>query len=510
MTNFGNKLSLACHAEAPWRRRATRNRSGQAMIFLLMVLVIMLFLVLWNFDVHKILFLKSITQDGGDASALMAARWEGISLNVIGDLNIMTALAATTGDSDTMNSVSNVQARLCFVGPMIAFMASQTAAKNNNIYQNDAFTEYLQEHAQEVRNKYTSTNDDGEMLFPEPYPDCWLEYADMLDAIANEGVASGPDSASFFGDSASGMHPLLMPGFYDAIAGKAWCWFFNHQPDLLEDYTDYNWWPDVPEPPRRLYMNSEIYSLGLKKETTTLSSFPGGSDGSLLSVINDIQTEQGLATVSSNALASNATWFCYGDLWGSWTDLLEGDDESSGSGGFPWAGIVKEQYDYVGSDAAVRLEASAERITPGEKGAVKWNTITWTSAAKPFGSLNETERPDSYQLVIPAFTQVALIPLDASTASGGGSYDIAWRRHIEHDLQYYLALGPDWIFSSCPDPDCDENHLACFYCAQLIVWEIEAFREEGLDWLEINSWRCIIPPGPGPGGKRGGGSRRGH
>jgi len=252
------------------------------MIFLIMVLVILVFIVLWNFDLHKILHVKSITQNAGDAAALVAARWQGITLNLIGDLNIMQALALGSGATETASSITNIQARLCYVGPMIALMAAQQAAKNNGIYPNDGFTERLLEHARMVRYDYPSrTGPDGEMLFPEPYPGCWEEYADMLELIANDGVAAGPDNARYYGDYVGG-HYLLMIDFYEAIAGRNWCWFWHHndeyEPQLLdldsdgEAYANFHDWPDLPEIPHMEPVNSEIFGLGLSKITTTLSS----------------------------------------------------------------------------------------------------------------------------------------------------------------------------------------------------------------------------------------------
>ena len=75
-------------AVATLRRRKNHNRAGQAIIFLMMVLVILFFVVLWNFDLHKYLHVKTVSQNGGDAAALAAGRWQGITLNLIGDLNI--------------------------------------------------------------------------------------------------------------------------------------------------------------------------------------------------------------------------------------------------------------------------------------------------------------------------------------------------------------------------------------------------------------------------------------
>ena len=75
------------------------NKSGQTMLFLIMLMLIMAFIVMWNFDLHKALTVKQREQNAGDAAALAAARWQGISLNLIGDLTSdfrITPLSHTT------------------------------------------------------------------------------------------------------------------------------------------------------------------------------------------------------------------------------------------------------------------------------------------------------------------------------------------------------------------------------------------------------------------------------
>ncbi|MEK7270759.1 MAG: hypothetical protein AAB215_07465, partial [Planctomycetota bacterium] len=245
------------------------------MIFFLMVLVILVFVVLWNYDLHKILYVKSLTQNGGDSAALVAARWQGITLNLIGDLNIMHALSIHPDgtDADVAPAISNIQARLCYVGPMIAFMAAQQAAKNNQVFQHDGFTRRTREHADVVRYDYPrAMGPSGDPLFPEPYPGCWDDYADMLNLIASDGVAAGADNARFYSDHTGG-HILLQIDFDRAIAGRNWCWFHHNAPTLLQDYQNFFpcWWPPLPEIPRAHYMNSEIFGLGLDTAITTLS-----------------------------------------------------------------------------------------------------------------------------------------------------------------------------------------------------------------------------------------------
>jgi len=455
------------------------NRSGQAIIFFIMVLVVLVFVVLWNYDLHKIVYVKSITQNAGDSAALVAARWQGITLNLIGDLNLMHALALSVGNNAVAApAIRNAQARLCYVGPMIGFMAAQQAAKNNRMYRNPDFDTLLREHADTVQNVYTTETDaNGQMLFPEPYPGCWREYGNMLYLIANDGVAAGPDNAHYYTDY-SGSHVLLTIGFYQAISSRNWCWFFINEPDLLHDYENFFpcWWDPLPHIPHVQYINSEIFGLGLTRMFTRLSSFTD------FQTISSLATERDLSPpLMPHAMIIPATWYCYNDfLWSSWSAL-------SPTNYFPVAGPVRPQYDYAGADAVVRIEAKTSRITPGQRGSTINKTIVWTAAAKPFGYLNDgQDRPNAYHIVLPAFHDVRLIPIDASSAPSGGSYNLAWRRHIEDHLPEYMADGP--------------SHSGCWYCQQLLTWESIQFRQSGVSWLSSNSWQCVATPGGAPGG----------
>jgi len=454
------------------------------MIFLIMVLVILVFVVLWNTDLERILRVKSLAQDGGDAAALMAARWQGISLNLVGDLNILQALAVAADDQDAVDAISNLQTRICFTGPMIGLAASQQAAKNNNIYVNESFTRLLSDHAVVVRDEYTRiVGNTGEMLFPEPYPGAWEEYADMLDAVAENGVAAGPDNARFYGDYGDA-HTLLDIGFYEAIAGRTWCWFHHNAPNLLEDYTNYRWWPDLPEVDLDYFGNSEIFGLGLLPFLTRLGAQMSQD------TVEEVAAERGIEGSFDGATVSQVFWHVYSPgRWHAWDVMTDGS--------LPLAGELRPQYDYVGADAVVRVEAQAHRLMPGPGGTESTNKIIWTAAAKPFGALEDDQdnpiRPDTYDIVLPAFTDVRLIPLDASTMPSGGSFNYDWQLHIREHLEPYMDSGP--------------GGFDCFYCDQLVTWENPMFRYTGADWLDDNSWQCTVT---GTGGSQGGGTRHGH
>lgn len=470
------------------------------MIFMIMILVILAFVVMWNFDVHKIINTKAVTQNAGDAAALMAARWQGITLNLIGELNVMHALSLAAGDTVASDAITNIQARLCYAGPMIAFMASQQAAKNNGIYVHDAFTERVRQHADRVRYEYpVAVNDQGDMLFPEPWQGAWQEYAAMLDTVADNGIAVAPDNARLYDDYTDG-HPLIDIEFYEAIAGRTWCWFYFNYTDynsassdppatLLQTYRNFPpcWWPALPAIPRRQYINSEIYGLGLQKSTATLSH-----------VLEDMTTGGVEEEIPESFPEANTVWYTYADTsWTAWDAI-----DVEGPGHFPVVGPVRPQYDYTGADAVVRIDAEITRLTPGKSGSEIRNRIVWTAAAKPFGFLNEVQRPDSLGTVLPAFHDVRLFPVAVSSVPSGGAYNLDWRNHIEYHLIDYMAGGPQALAEDC------------WYCRLLDHetpgWENTGFRQAGVDWLADPANVATCLRGGGPGSGPGGGTRIAH
>lgn len=460
-----------------------QSRSGQAMIFIIMIVVILASFVLWNFDLHKIVYIKNVSQNGGDAAALAGARWQATTLNLIGDLNVMQAVALSRGDTNEVVAINNLQARLCYVGPMIGLATAQQAAKNNGIFNNEKFADRLREHAADVL-EYGELGGDGQMMFTEPYSNAWVEYSAMIQSVADGGVAVGPDNAQLYSDY-SGGHMLLVPEFYDAVSGADWCWFFHNAYALLTSYEDYHSWPALPEVlATPTPINSEYFGLGLRRQALI-------GDIRVVSTMNQILEERLLSSerVDTNIPSMVSHWYCYDPgVWGTWDAM-----STAGEHPFPAAGPVKAQYDYAGADAVTRVLAESTRLTPG----AGTNKINWTAAAKPFGYLmadGAAIRPNEYGLVLPAFRDVRLIPIDASSAPAGGAFNLDWRDHIESHLKDYVAGGG--------------TVAGCWYCMQLVVWENPAFRQSGIDWLSENSGSCQTYGGPGGGG--GGGSHIGH
>ncbi len=480
------------------RSSASRGRRGQTVVFLLMALTVLVFVFLWNVDLHRIVSAKSLSQNAGDAAALAAARWQGISLNLLGELNLMHALALGVGDETAVDAITNIQARLCFTGPMTALVAAQVAAKNNRIYAHDDFTRILRDHAVSVSAYDTLIG--GAAAYPEPYPGAWQEYSDMLLAAADDGVAAAPDNARFYGDG-SAYHILRDPAFYDAVAGRIWCWFLLHHASsrnpprtILDDYTGYQWWPDMPPPDLPSFHDSEIFGLGVTALQIPLERIATSNQ-----VATGAAQQAGLdaGPLGTNTMECASTWYVYDRRqWRAWAVMDPRGDEP-----FPIVGPVKPEYDYTGADAVVRLMASVERLTPLQGRAQTRDDILWTAAAKPFGYLetaaggNEGRlRPDAYGMVLPAFRDVRLIPVDAASGGASGRFDLAWRRHLDEHLPLYLSTG--------------QLRDDCRYCRLLNLWDNADFRREGVEWLLEFGHLCTLPGGGGGGS--GGGTRRGH
>lgn len=464
------------------------------MIFLLMVCVILALVVLWNFDLHKIITVKIRAQNGGDAAALAAGRWQGITLNLIGHLNALQAVAISDGlvrgqtDFPEARAIADLAARLCFVGPVTALTASQLGAKNNGIYVSDEFTASLASHGSFVMSQYP-------VQYPvHPYtnspspPTAWDDYGTMLLAVASQGVAVLPDNTQFFTDY-YGPHLLLNPSFYDAVGSSDWCWFYYNAYQVLTSYTSYRDWDPLPLVRDPEPMNSEFFGLGLMKVSyldTVRWILPDDDDNDRIGAAEIVALLEQVAgqSITSGVAQVPAQWYCYSpNHWRPWTEFIPED--------FPLRGAVKAQYDYVGADAAVRIETETDRVMPG----TSRKRVTWSAAAKPFGYLEDAERPNRYGIVLPAFHDVRLIPVDVATGNGGGSRP-GWATHIRDHLQPYVANG---LSALTP---------GCWYCDQLITWEDGGFRQTGIAWLESNSSSCRTHGGGGGGGS--GGTRRGH
>lgn len=469
--------------------------SGQAVIFILMALVVLIVAFLWNVDLHMLVTGKTKAQNAGDAAALAAAKWQGNTLNLIGELNIMHAVALDAKDDTAVDAITNMQARLCFTGPLTALVASQAAARKNGAQTRGDFTDLLKEHAADVAG-YGAQVAQGE-IFPEPYPGAWQEYYASIISIANDGIAAAPDNAVFFGDVTSG-HILLDKAFYEAVAGVNWCWFFlnyatggpSSTRTILDDFTSYEYFGSIPPPNPPLYRNSEFFSIGMGVRHAAISQI-----GGLEEMLKAIFESSSLRPLSTNVFTIADNWYVYDKkMWSDyWPGMTYGDEDF-----LPLAGSVREEYNYTGADAVTRLYIGTKLLaTKATDGDLK--EMAWTAAAKPFGYLvNPSDsnriRPNALGMVLPAFRDIRLIPMDSATSGSDGSFDIGWRTHTDEHLPIYTESG-----TKAED---------CKYCRLIERFEDPDFRKKGSEWLLKNSHLCTLPSPSGGG--HGGGTRRGH
>jgi len=477
---------------------SARGRSGQIALLMLLLLTAALLVVLVCFDVFTAVLRKNDTQNAGDAAALAAARWQAASLNLEGELNLLHALALATGETNAVRGINAIQERLAFAGPLAGLAAAQTAARENHAFDDPQGEEILRAHASALRSLADPGVGAGspDLLYPEPWPGAWREYADMIETVAAGGIAAVPGNTRYF--DAAGGHILLERAFYMAVNGRDWCWFFFNAMPLLRGYRSFSDWPPLPEPDESDFSNSEIFGLGIRPAVAPLVMFMDETAAAeFLSAVPPGETIDADALRESGVMTNAAQkWYVYDRAaWGRWEKI-----DPQGEYRFPAAGRVKPEYDVDGAAAVCRVRADIDPSSPGLPPA----KAEWLAAAKPFGYLEEPgggRRETAVSLggyVMPAFRAVRLVPVDTARGAEFNTADASWVEHVRRHIRPYMERGPSGLPPAA---------AGCVWCDALRLWEQAAFREYGLRWLEVNSGTCRRGGG-GPGGH--GGSAHGH
>ena len=455
-----------------------RLRHGQVALYLIAVLVAVTVLVMMNVGVFLSVRTKNRAMNAGDAAAIAVAGLQGSLLNEIGRLNIEHMKAALAGDWERCGEITNRQVRICLLGPLDGVAAGNEAAAGNGAHEDASggMLELLRRHVAFVRQGLADTPD----LYPEPYEGAWTEYADRLESVVGglvDGLVAGPDNIEFIG--ALHQPPLVDEGFYDAIEGRDWCWFYGKWEHLFDCGYAQMPYPDVTQ--RQPCHNSEIYSLHLDFRGAPVDSAQWRETVKLLTGCDD-------ATFENSAIITNTAqvWAFYDSRWRKWHEM---------SLPYPVRGDVKPEYDVLGCAAACRVYGESPGLAV-EGGHI----ISWQAAAKPFGTVTDVNGEIApvtalMRLVTPAFEDVRLVPY-YSVYDGNcmKTADTDWMTHVREHLDDYLASGP--------------KGRGCRYCTQLLRWEDPSFRAAGKTWLNLNWQSCRRPRGGGS--TSGGGVRYGH
>ena len=476
------------------RSRAHKARSGQVVVALALMLLALVVLALVNVDVFLAMRGKARLGNAGDAAALAAARWQGITLNLIGELNLerIDAVCRHADDPSRAEDISAgilaLQERIAFAGPVMALHAADLAAKRNNAPIDRGITRLVDEAAARAVNIESQPN--------SPWPTKWQDYSTMLRQTRGEGLAAGCDNArlldlsvSFYG------HPLYFRSFYEAIAGEDWCWFFlrDSMYSLLANFTS---WPPPPEPRPIDSDNPEFFAVMVRRSFIPLFR----SRESLLTIAE----AYGLSNVTGDSLDRAAAlsdpysqiWYAY-DLddysgWRAWTEM-----DPSGPEQIPVLSAPKDEYNVFGATAATRVIGGLDPLTPG----VSERPIVWTAAAKPFGARTAlgSKEPvtrlggELFPLITPDFTDVRLIPLAGASEGRLGTADEEWMDHVRSHVPMHVETS--------------QTIKGCRWCASLDKWNDPAFRRRGVDWLKDNSDQCLDGHGSSP---LKGGTRHAH
>lgn len=336
-------------------RKTREYESGQTLILSVLAIIILVFAIIFLVDIQNIIRMKMKGQNAVDAAALAGANWQKYSLNVIGELNLIKACTVLISDiqptytypsnfikvedinnpdmtriyqelSDLQKSsdlLTEMQARVSFVGPLIGLGAAQLAAKNNGLNYNKTYARAALRHFNNVCNgeMYGSGTlnqyipamtqdqiDAGRLAYSwrTPYVSMLsdiLSYDDM-NSVA-KGFAVWPNFQPqgyphLVGSNSWILGYLQRKGTYSAILSEDWC-ALRH---LLENWeSGISWWGDdiqvvknttsFPEESEYLTLNIDYYTGSEAYETASnanvLSSYASEKAYTLLGTEFDKQ-----------------------------------------------------------------------------------------------------------------------------------------------------------------------------------------------------------------------------
>lgn len=443
------------------------SRRGQAVVLLLALLVAMAALALWVTDIDRYVMAKLRAQDGGDAAALAAARWQAAGLNLCGELNLIQAymLADDVPNAEAALALHGLRQRVCLTAPMLAFLSAQRAAEANGVPE-------LQP-AEEVRD---FLRDSARYALFEGYDDpdqAAADFRDMMDIVLRVPIRAFPLTPLY---EASGASLLANQDFYEAILGRDWCWFWFNAYPFLQHYRGRADFGPAPKP------NTEpFFGLRLGVRTLSLETALGEGEGALGAAFDAQLTALGHPALPAPPPPDNgspaheerrlqARWTVFEPgKWDAWEPMHTGE--------LPIEGTLREEYDYAGASAAISVERAG---------------ASWMAAAKAFGAV-DGGNPTAYGLVLGGFDAVRLIPVDAADAGIRG-FNLAWLRHLRFHVPSYATTG------ALAD--------GCRYCSALRLWESPAFRAAGTEWLAAFGHTCRRPRPGRP--TDGGGAHYGH
>lgn len=274
-------------------RMRNHRESGQVLITGIVMMVILLLIILYAFDVHNVIRAKLKVDVAQEAAAMTGALWQRETLNLLGEINLLKASALLLEGADgwktplpdkekeeekwrsemqaRVDLLTEMQTRISFMGPLIGFAAAQQAAMNNGLTRvPNAFGTYLE--LLKVDKRYDEAQG-GAPRYINNYD--WKEpYINMVTTINDFGIAVYPN-ARVAGMPETFPKQLANPNFYtellnaaEAIAAddppKRHYWYLSNSLLRSMDDKDFQgkWW-NIDYSRNRFPMESEIFTVGV-------------------------------------------------------------------------------------------------------------------------------------------------------------------------------------------------------------------------------------------------------
>lgn len=362
------------------------RKRGQVAIFLVLILAGLVMMLSLNVDIFTASRSKIRLQNAADASALALARWQGATLNLIGDLNVAHMAAICQSNKAAIAGIASLQQRLSFMGPTAGFKAANDIARLNGVPVSRDMTD--------ATRLVSTLVDDG--------------YRKMIEVVLRDGIRAGVDNAAIVKAGCS--DPRADRDFYAAIANRDFrtlCVRFagcaHHLPSIPSG---------APDPEELLLSGRDNACFG-----SVGVGWAGGAGyaayiGELADLARDcgcesVVTEGGLTT--NKNLFAESPWCVYdADEWRSLPDAFSFSR-------FPWLTPLQSRYDTMGGSATIMIEGSVALTSI----AAQTNAISALAAAKALGSVNgkgvaETSPP----IVLPSFDKARLVPFAFGAATG--------------------------------------------------------------------------------------------
>ncbi|MFT5130268.1 MAG: hypothetical protein ACI8W8_003897 [Rhodothermales bacterium] len=555
-------MNLRCVRNMFAGRRKSR---GQVLVVALVVIIILMVLAIFLFDLQNLIRLRSSTQTAADSAVLTAAAWQGRTLNIIGELNLLKAANMLIADVEPFDDdskegvlesvqlLTQMQTRVAYAGPMIGYAAAQEAAKNNGMRASDTFTTYIQDHLEDYVQPPSGLYEE---LFTDviPYEDYeWLyAYSAMMEEIVNNGVAAQFVNTRYLKGTplliGEGGDLLMDPAFYDAVHTHNFCWFYRRGIEYGDTFDFSSIEMDMS--PNGYFVGSELLPLYVSFTTgappaevgnaldaraitplpadhealpeITWAMYENGGDGwdetGLYDYVNPYLRSNFRNNYTYGGASARAVCFSRPSLIFGRPSWRHGDSEEPAEE----EGKLGEALAFSATaiDGTHSFKEYGDRLAAAEsrlQAQATDESVKSSSAAKPFGALDADRPPHDAGVVLPVFTAARLIP----AALVRQNLSDRNPDFIKFILEYFGH-------PSYPDVPPDIRAKYGYF-----ISAIEAFQDRGsgfrVAWRSYDNWRreymagpdgisdtgddrrdpCIPPDRDGGGGGGGGGGGSG-